>query len=582
MSGDFVGNMRKTGLVHLLLWCLISVRLHSATYYVATNGSDTNPGTSVAPWRQISKAASSVIAGDVIRVNAGAYAERVSVVVDGRAGAPITFVADGAVKLLGFNVSADYIRIIGFEITHSTAVGYPGILVSGSNVEILDNYIHHTSGTSIDPRSSHYLIIRGNRMMYSGSPGNNFGSGLKLINDGGEAMHHVVIEYNDMSHGTDFLCSNGTNYIFRNNVLGPSVTSDFGGTPHVDGWQANAQTRYGWMESNWHVDNSVSDSHMILIEAPVSGRNAHFSVTKNVSLRSGDQLWYQMRDGTNLFAAHNTVGQVGYGPRGGPGSSGFFYIWDGSINNVARNNVYTNVTRGSLYAMSNGGQIVHDHDLADVASDITHGVNGNIKGNPQFVNYAANDVRLKQTSPGVDAGGALTKVISPGGTGRSFVVENPDWFHDSFGGMIEQGQKIYVGDDNNLTITAVDYPNRIITISTEITWQVNDSVGFAYRGTGPDLGAYEFGDTWLTAATISFSGGDYVVNTTGDARFVVFYRDGIPYSTAISSPYRATIPSGVVTAKAFALHAQPSPIVTAINASPGSEPTPPTNLRIVE
>ncbi len=558
-----------------------------AVYYVDANGNDANAGGSGSPWRTIQKAANTVVAGDTVRVQPGNYPERVSESTDGSAGRFITYVADGNVVCYGFNITGDYVRVIGFEITHPTSLGYAGIAVSGaSHVELLDNNIHNTSTTSVSPSGANFLVVRGNIMNYSGSPGNNSGAGRKTIDDGGSSQTNVLIEYNIISHTTDYICPNGGKYIIRNNVMGPTTTTDFGGTPHVDGYQANAQTRYGFMEGNWHVDNAITDSHFALIEAPVSGRNANFTAIKNVSLRSGDQLWFQMRDGTNLFAAHNTVGQVGYGPRGGPGSSGFVYVWSDrngpSTGNAAHNNIYTNVTRGVVYTISSGSSLRHSHDLVyPAASDLVGGSNGDLEVDPQFIDYGANNVLLKSTSPARDSGTSLTTVTSSSGSGNSFTVAEAGWFHDGFEGLAE-GHKIYVGDDNNLTVTDVDYSTRRITVAQSISWTSGDGVGYAYLGLKPDRGAYEFGALLLTDATLAADGDDYYVTPNGDTRFVVFYQNGIPHTTIASSPFRATIPGGGITAKAYALHPQARPVV---NATPGdgdpSRPAVPQNLRVI-
>jgi hypothetical protein len=562
----------ETVLKVTLVWTIAVLNCLAAEYHVAKNGVDAGSGDSSAPWLTIQKASNTVIAGDIVRVHAGSYTERVAESTDGSAGNTITYVADGAVIVTGFDITGDYVRIIGFEITHPSAVGYDGIDISNaSHVEIFDCNIHHTDGYSIDPVNAPYLTIRGNIMNYSGSPGNNGGPGLKTIDDWGAVSNNVLIEYNTISHTTDYICSNGDYYIARNNVLGPSSVDDFGGTPHVDGWQANSQTRYGFMEANWHVNNPVNDAHMILIEAPVSGANGHFAVVKNVSLRSGDQLWFQMRDGDNLHAAHNSVGQIGYGPRGGPGSSGFFYVWSEnspSNNNFSCNNIFYNVTTGVVYTINSGSDLTHTNDHVDLGTDITNGINGNIKSNPvnvSWTDYDADDLLLKNTAPDIDAGSALTTVTSASGTGSSFIVANPDWFYDGF--TLTQGQNIYVGNDNNLIITAVNYATGSITVSSSFAWISGDAVGYAYRGRGPDMGAYEYGDILLSSAVLSNSGSDYSVATNGDARFVIFYREGIPSVIDYTVPYAATFGSGAVTAKVYALHAQDTPVIIAASTA---------------
>ena len=60
---------------------------------------------------------------------------------------------------------------------------------------------------------------------------------------------------------------------------------------------------------------------------------------------------------------------------------------------------------------------------------------------------------------------------------------------------------------------------------------------------------------------------------TGDARGVWFYVNGIPTTWDATSPYSATIASGTVTAKAYALYAQSEPVVTATQGEQGGSST---------
>jgi len=47
-------------------------------YYVAKNGSDSNPGSESQPWLTIQKAADTMVAGDTVYVKAGTYTEQVT------------------------------------------------------------------------------------------------------------------------------------------------------------------------------------------------------------------------------------------------------------------------------------------------------------------------------------------------------------------------------------------------------------------------------------------------------------------------------------------------------------------------
>src|SRR6202007_121781 len=54
-------------------------------FYVSTTGSDSNPGTLLAPWRTIQHASNSVLAGDTVFVGGGVYNESVNISVSGSA-----------------------------------------------------------------------------------------------------------------------------------------------------------------------------------------------------------------------------------------------------------------------------------------------------------------------------------------------------------------------------------------------------------------------------------------------------------------------------------------------------------------
>jgi parallel beta-helix repeat protein len=72
-------------------------------YWVATTGSDTNPGTATEPFRTINHAAQVAVAGDVVTIRAGTYEETVQVKNSGTASRRIVFQAErrGEVLLTG-------------------------------------------------------------------------------------------------------------------------------------------------------------------------------------------------------------------------------------------------------------------------------------------------------------------------------------------------------------------------------------------------------------------------------------------------------------------------------------------------
>ncbi len=157
----------------------------SATYYVATTGSDSNPGTSASPWRNPQKcAASPVKAGDTCLVRSGTYyaptGKNVVVYVSsssaaGTASLPITIKSEtplGASLIVPstsstlnttFYVTKPYYIIDGFNISGGTnngsSVGFAGIYVtpSATGTAIRSNAIHHIA-RSVCSNSSYGFV----------------------------------------------------------------------------------------------------------------------------------------------------------------------------------------------------------------------------------------------------------------------------------------------------------------------------------------------------------------------------------------------------------------------------------------
>jgi hypothetical protein len=130
------------------------------TNYVATTGSDLNPGTLSAPWRTIQRAANTVPPGATVLVQSGTYHEKITVNVSGSAvGGFITFLANGAVTVSGAGVAGlnlvylkdrQYVRLVGFELRDNLGVANgSGVRIEGSgdHLEIRQCRIHEIRGT---------------------------------------------------------------------------------------------------------------------------------------------------------------------------------------------------------------------------------------------------------------------------------------------------------------------------------------------------------------------------------------------------------------------------------------------------
>ncbi len=134
---------------------------YASELYVATDGDDGDDGSSGAPLRTIRAAADRATPGTRIRVRAGTYPAVQLGSVQGAAGAPIAFVADGDVTIdassgTGWAMSdAAYVVIEGFTIADAA--------VHGMNLDDGGDYA----------TPAHHLVLRDLTVRDAGSGGNN-------------------------------------------------------------------------------------------------------------------------------------------------------------------------------------------------------------------------------------------------------------------------------------------------------------------------------------------------------------------------------------------------------------------------
>jgi len=171
------------------------------TYYDATNGDDSAPGSLDQPWRTIQKAANTLAPGDTVLVRGGTYSEAINVGVSGSsASGPVTFqaypgetaIVDGTGLIVPpsdyaaglFQVTdRSFIAIQGFEIrnyqTNSTFLVPAGIGITGAShdITVLSNRVHDIANTNTDgnaygiavhgtsaSQAISNLVVRGNEL----------------------------------------------------------------------------------------------------------------------------------------------------------------------------------------------------------------------------------------------------------------------------------------------------------------------------------------------------------------------------------------------------------------------------------
>jgi parallel beta-helix repeat protein len=194
------------------------------TFYVSPSGSDSNAGSSAAPFLTLQKAADRVAAGDTVIARAGTYAAGFTLGWDaptaGTAAAPITFQADpnaapGSVIITGRSKVAsgidledgcDWIVIKGFTVNNASGlVTGAGIRVSGSdNVSVLDNTLDHCGGFGIFSSFATNLLIQGNTVTNTIGGKSTTGHGIYVSNSAVNPVVRNNVIANNNNQGLQF------------------------------------------------------------------------------------------------------------------------------------------------------------------------------------------------------------------------------------------------------------------------------------------------------------------------------------------------------------------------------------------
>ncbi len=211
--------------------------VRAAELYVSPAGLDTNPGTVEFPWRTVQKAASSVVAGDIVNLRAGTYAERVSLINrDGTAAAPIIFrkfAGDAGAAIISqsgvtpanglsalFKIeNCDHVILQGLEIADYKTSG-----TNAQQIAQLPAGIHISgSGTGVQLRGCKVHDI-----WQSCTASGNFnanGFGIAVYGDAASPIDQLVIDscevYQLRTGASESVAVNGnvTNFAVTNNTV---------------------------------------------------------------------------------------------------------------------------------------------------------------------------------------------------------------------------------------------------------------------------------------------------------------------------------------------------------------------------
>ena len=338
----------------------------AATYYVATTGSDSNPGTQSAPFRHLSKgAAAATNPGDTVIVMDGTYDNEgqidpnyvVTLNFSGAAGNPITFKAQNRGKAVLDSMN--------------TATG------TTCNGAFAYFNLHNAA----------FIVIQGfviQRGCHEGIHSN-------------DSAHDVTIRWNEIK-----------------NIANHTQTDQIG----QDGIYLNNAEYNFIFDGNLFHDIGRTDGQTLLhFDHGIYSHAQNLTIINNIFYNMNRGWSIQLADGAgNWLVANNTFAFA----NATSGEAGQIMFWGTNSNITVRNNIFYKPNGSAItrYAATISGS-AFDHNLIygvnTVISDLTGFILGTnqIGVDPLFVNASTTpyDFHLGTGSPGIGAGVYLSTVL---------------------------------------------------------------------------------------------------------------------------------------------------------------------------
>lgn len=354
------------------MFCAIGTA-HAATYYVSTAGSDSNPGSSSAPFRHVSKGASVAQAGDTVIVMNGTYDNEQQVATSSGGGMVVTMTNSGTV---------------GNPIT-IMAQNRGGAILNSANTTTSNtgSYACNAAWTYFDLSYTSYVVIQGFVLENSCING---------IRANGNA-HDITLRWNEIR--------NVGNWNNPATTLSPS------------GMYINSS------EYNFTFDGNVF--HDIGGGTNVNQQHAIYTAGSNITIINN--IFYnqvhgwdiQTAGGHNLTIANNTFAFDN------PNRSGDIILWDDGVANslanvTVENNIFYQPQNYGIVAELDGGGSINgcnmQYNLITLSSlfdsGSTYGGGGvscsqsnNLTNtDPVFNSPSSYDFHLQSGSPAIDSG----------------------------------------------------------------------------------------------------------------------------------------------------------------------------------
>jgi hypothetical protein len=255
-------------------------KVRGASYFVAVNGNDSNPGTLQAPFRTINKALSVTSAGDVVQVRKGTYAEKVRFTRSGASGNYITLKAYPGEKPV---ISGEGLSISGYEAL-VTIENVSWIKMEGLIVRDYKSTVSWASPDGITVKGgSDNIIIKNNEVanIEHNVPlaDGRSAHGILIIGNTNDPLNQITVEGNkihDCNTGySENLTINGyvDGFTIRNNEIynGENIGIDAAG-----GYAANPDPALNYARNGLIAGNTVH--HVYHANGPLGEMNGAIGI----------------------------------------------------------------------------------------------------------------------------------------------------------------------------------------------------------------------------------------------------------------------------------------------------------------
>jgi hypothetical protein len=380
----------------------LSAMLVGTTYYVATNGNDSNNGLSTAtPFLTITHAVSVLKPGDTLYIRAGTYAETIannipagtynnSILISAYPGEAVIIQAATVNNMWDIGSLSSYVTLQNLVFDGSLMTGQGTAIIKLDYTDI-NNYAHHITISGCEVRNG----------PDTGVPSTSAGVNGILITQpspGGLATYHTITGckihdnggvLNTLNHG--IYCTTNNNTITGNDMYN---NSGYGIQFFHNGTATTAFCSNNVVSGN-KLHGNINRSGMVVSDGDSN------TVFNNVIYGNHDTGVNVKTGAANTKVYFNTIYN-----NAGLVDGGGIHVGSGIIGTIAKDNIMSTNVGGDW--LDNGTGTVSDYNETKDATGV--GANTLINSDPLFVNAGANDFHLQAGSPAKASGLAISGI----------------------------------------------------------------------------------------------------------------------------------------------------------------------------